>query len=151
MRLEWPRRADASSPQRALARASTSRGSRRGANAPDGHSTETPPVVFATAPVDARGRLVPDAHLATLMRQHDVGVIYTRDRGFRRFDGIRVRAAFHVGQIKQFAEAATFWTPSLRRVVAEVFRIQRLERTTALRTRTFRGMHRHLTALIQRQ
>lgn len=48
----------------------------------------------ATAPGDARGRLVPDAHLATLMRQHGVGVIYTRDRGFRRFDGIRVRDPF---------------------------------------------------------
>ena len=47
-----------------------------------------------TAPVSARGPLVPDAHLATLMRQHDVGLIYTRDRGFRRFEGIRVRDPF---------------------------------------------------------
>lgn len=38
----------------------------------------------------ARGNLVPDAHLAALMRQHGVRVIYTRDRGFRRFDGIEV-------------------------------------------------------------
>jgi predicted nucleic acid-binding protein len=29
--------------------------------------------------------------VVALMRQHDVGVIYTRDRGFRRFDGIDVR------------------------------------------------------------
>jgi hypothetical protein len=42
-----------------------------------------------TAPSGTRGALVPDAHLATLMRQHGVTRIYTRDRGFRRFDGIR--------------------------------------------------------------
>ena len=34
---------------------------------------------------------VPDAHLATLMRQHGVSVIYTRDRDSRRFDNIEVR------------------------------------------------------------
>lgn len=39
----------------------------------------------------ARGNDVPDAHLAALMRQHEVRVIYTRDKGFRRFDGIEVR------------------------------------------------------------
>jgi toxin-antitoxin system PIN domain toxin len=39
----------------------------------------------------ARGNDVPDAHLAALMRQHEVRVIYTRDRDFRRFDGIEVR------------------------------------------------------------
>lgn len=39
----------------------------------------------ATAGDQARGNEVPDAHLATLMRQHGVRVIYTRDRGFRRF------------------------------------------------------------------
>ena len=48
----------------------------------------------ATAPEGTRGRLVPDAHLATLMRQHGVAVIYTRDRGFRRFDDISVRDPF---------------------------------------------------------
>jgi uncharacterized protein len=47
-----------------------------------------------TAPRGTRGRLVPDAHLATLMRQHGVGVIYTRDHGFRRFEGISVRDPF---------------------------------------------------------
>lgn len=35
-----------------------------------------------------RGNDVPDAHLATLMRQHGVRLIYTRDRGFRRFPDI---------------------------------------------------------------
>jgi toxin-antitoxin system PIN domain toxin len=39
----------------------------------------------------ARGNDVPDTHLAALMRQHEVRVIYTRDRDFRRFDGIEAR------------------------------------------------------------
>ena len=38
----------------------------------------------------ARANDVPDAHLAGLMRQHGVGLIHTRDRGFRRFTGIEV-------------------------------------------------------------
>lgn len=38
-----------------------------------------------------RGNDVPDAHLAALMRQHEVRVIYTRDRDFRRFERIEVR------------------------------------------------------------
>jgi uncharacterized protein len=42
----------------------------------------------ATAGDRLRGNDVPDGHLATLMRQHGVRVIYTRDRGFRRFEGI---------------------------------------------------------------
>lgn len=37
-----------------------------------------------------RGDLVPDAHIVALMRQHAVPTIWTHDRGFRRFDGIRV-------------------------------------------------------------
>lgn len=44
--------------------------------------------------VQPRGRLVTDAHLVTLMRQYGVRTILTRDRGFRRFDGIRVRDPF---------------------------------------------------------
>jgi len=39
----------------------------------------------------SRANEVPDAHLAGLMRQHGVGLIHTRDRGFRRFAGIEVR------------------------------------------------------------
>jgi uncharacterized protein len=35
-----------------------------------------------------RGNDIPDAHLAALMLQHGVRRIYTRDRDFRRFDGI---------------------------------------------------------------
>lgn len=42
----------------------------------------------ATGQDRARGNDVPDAHLATLMRQNGVRVIYTRDRGFRRFPDI---------------------------------------------------------------
>ena len=42
----------------------------------------------------SRGNDVPDAHLAALMRQHGVRVIYTRDRDFRRFDGIDARDPF---------------------------------------------------------
>jgi toxin-antitoxin system PIN domain toxin len=39
---------------------------------------------------DVRGRVVHDAHIALLMRQHDVSTIVTYDRDFRRFEGIRV-------------------------------------------------------------
>jgi uncharacterized protein len=45
----------------------------------------------STADSQTRGNHVPDAHLATLMRQHGVAVIYTRDKDFRRYDGIDVR------------------------------------------------------------
>jgi hypothetical protein len=41
-----------------------------------------------------RGNEVPDAHLAALMRQHGVRLIYTRDRRFRRFDEIDARDPF---------------------------------------------------------
>lgn len=37
---------------------------------------------------------VPGVHLAALMRQHGVRVIYTRDRDFRRFDGIEAHDPF---------------------------------------------------------
>jgi uncharacterized protein len=48
----------------------------------------------ATAGERVRGNEVPDAHVATLMRQHGVRVIYTRDRGFRRFDGVQPQDPF---------------------------------------------------------
>lgn len=41
-----------------------------------------------------RGNSVPDGHLAALMRQHGVAKIYTRDRDFRRFDGIAAEDPF---------------------------------------------------------
>jgi len=40
----------------------------------------------------ARGNQVPDAHLATLLKQHDVSVLYTNDADFRRFEFLEVRA-----------------------------------------------------------
>lgn len=41
-----------------------------------------------------RGQLVTDAHIAALMRQHGVTTIWTRDRDFRRFEGITARDPF---------------------------------------------------------
>lgn len=37
-----------------------------------------------------RGNLVPDAQLAALLIRHGVGRIYTRDRDFRKFEGLEV-------------------------------------------------------------
>lgn len=37
-----------------------------------------------------RGNLVPDAHLAALLRQHGVRTIYTRDTDFRKFGFLKV-------------------------------------------------------------
>ncbi len=51
-------------------------------------------VYGSTVPGQTRGRQVPDAHIAALMRQHGVRTIYTRDRDFRRFDGIAVEDPF---------------------------------------------------------
>jgi uncharacterized protein len=48
----------------------------------------------ATAGNRVRGNEVLDAHIATLMRQHGVRMIYTRDRGFRRFDGVQAQDPF---------------------------------------------------------
>ncbi len=44
-----------------------------------------------TRAVPARGNLVPDAHLAALLRQHGVVTIYTHDRDFRKFSFLDVR------------------------------------------------------------
>jgi toxin-antitoxin system PIN domain toxin len=41
-----------------------------------------------------RGNLVPDAHLATLLRQHGVTKLFTRDADFRKFDFLDVRDPF---------------------------------------------------------
>jgi toxin-antitoxin system PIN domain toxin len=48
----------------------------------------------ATAGERVRGNDVPDSHIAALMRQHGVRLIYTRDRDFRRFDSIEARDPF---------------------------------------------------------
>lgn len=44
--------------------------------------------------VPARGNVVPDAHLAALLRLHGVTTLYTNDKGFRRFDFLTVRDPF---------------------------------------------------------
>ena len=43
---------------------------------------------------DARGNLVPDAHLVALMAENGVRTIWTHDRDFRRFPDIEVRDPF---------------------------------------------------------
>jgi uncharacterized protein len=40
------------------------------------------------------GNLVPDAHLVVLMVENGVGTILTRDRDFRRFQGVEARDPF---------------------------------------------------------
>jgi hypothetical protein len=44
-----------------------------------------------TKDVSTRGNLVPDAHLAALLRQHGVVTLYTHDRDFRKFSFLDVR------------------------------------------------------------
>lgn len=46
------------------------------------------------AEADARGNLVPDAHLVALMLENGVRTIWTHDRDFRRFPGIETRDPF---------------------------------------------------------
>ena len=43
---------------------------------------------------DARGNLVPDAHIVALMVENGVRTIWTRDRDFRRFPAIEMRDPF---------------------------------------------------------
>ncbi len=47
-----------------------------------------------TAGLSVRGNLVPDAHLAALLRQHDVRTLYTNDGDFRRFAFLEIRNPF---------------------------------------------------------
>ena len=44
-----------------------------------------------TAKVPTRGNLVPDAHLAAILRQHRVKTLYTNDRDFLKFAFLKVR------------------------------------------------------------
>jgi toxin-antitoxin system PIN domain toxin len=44
-----------------------------------------------TADVPTRGNLVPDAHLAALLRLHGVKTLYTHDRDFLKFTFLDVR------------------------------------------------------------
>ena len=41
-----------------------------------------------------RGNLVADAHVASLLLHHGVPTLWTHDRDFQRFDGLRVRDPF---------------------------------------------------------
>jgi toxin-antitoxin system PIN domain toxin len=47
-----------------------------------------------TRDLPVRGNLVSDAHLASLLRQHEVTTLYTNDRDFVRFAFLRVRNPF---------------------------------------------------------
>jgi hypothetical protein len=49
---------------------------------------------LAAGGMSARGNAVPDTHLAALMRENGVRILYTRDRGFRRFEFLDVRDPF---------------------------------------------------------
>jgi len=44
-----------------------------------------------TADVPTRGNLVPDSHLAAVLRDHGVRVLYTHDRDFRKYKFLDVR------------------------------------------------------------
>jgi toxin-antitoxin system PIN domain toxin len=44
--------------------------------------------------VAPRGNLVPDTHLVALMRTYGVDAIWTRDRDYLKFDGVRVLDPF---------------------------------------------------------
>jgi toxin-antitoxin system PIN domain toxin len=47
-----------------------------------------------TGALPVRGNLVPDAHLAALLRQHGVKTLYTRDADFRKFPFLDLRDPF---------------------------------------------------------
>lgn len=44
--------------------------------------------------VRVRGNLVPDSHIVALMRQHGVSTIWSHDRDFLKFPGIKVQDPF---------------------------------------------------------
>lgn len=47
-----------------------------------------------TGRLPVRGQLVPDAHLAALLRQHGVATLYTDNKDFLKFEFLRVRDPF---------------------------------------------------------
>jgi hypothetical protein len=51
-----------------------------------------------TAEVPTRGNLVPDAHLAALLRHHGVKTLYTHDRDFLKFPFLDVQDPFAGGR-----------------------------------------------------
>jgi len=44
--------------------------------------------------LSVRGNLVPDAHVAAILFQHGVRMLYTNDRDFRKFEWLDVRDPF---------------------------------------------------------
>lgn len=48
----------------------------------------------ATGQLKVRGNLVPDAHVAALLRQYDVRRLYTLDADFRKFPFLDIRSPF---------------------------------------------------------
>ena len=44
-----------------------------------------------TSAIPVRGNLVPDAHLAAILRQHEVSTLYTMDTDFRKFAWLKVK------------------------------------------------------------
>jgi uncharacterized protein len=47
-----------------------------------------------TTHISARGNLVPDAHVATILFQNGVRTLYSSDRDFRKFEPLDVRDSF---------------------------------------------------------
>jgi toxin-antitoxin system PIN domain toxin len=47
-----------------------------------------------TTQVRIRGNLVPDSHIVALMRQHEVSTIWSHDRDFLKFPGIKMQDPF---------------------------------------------------------
>lgn len=47
-----------------------------------------------TSRFPVRGNLVPDAHIAAILLQHDVRTLYTSDADFRKFDSVDARDPF---------------------------------------------------------
>ena len=48
-----------------------------------------------TGNLSVRGNLVPDAHLATVLRQHGIRTLYTNDADFKKFDFLDARYPLH--------------------------------------------------------
>jgi uncharacterized protein len=59
-----------------------------------GESVDFWRLYVASGGQQSRGDAVPDMHLATLLRENGVRILYTRDRGFRRFEFLDVRDPF---------------------------------------------------------
>jgi predicted nucleic acid-binding protein len=47
--------------------------------------------------VPVRGNLVPDAHLAVILKQHGVKTLWSRDRDFLKFPFLKLKDPFAVG------------------------------------------------------